>query len=78
MTRRTYRRILYIERRILSLKKRDLIKIIESHGGIFVRHGSDHDIYSNAEGTKKSQVPRHNEINEITAKKIFKQLGIKL
>lgn len=60
------------------MKKKDLIKIIISHGGSFVRHGSDHDIYQNAEGTKKTQVPRHNEINEITAKKIIKQLGIKL
>ncbi len=60
------------------MKKRDLVKIIISQGGKFVRHGSDHDIYSNAKGTKKTQVPRHKEINEFTAKKILKQLDIKL
>ena len=60
------------------MKKKDLIKIIISHGGKFVRNGSNHDIYSNAEGTKKTQVPRHNEINEIIAGDVFKQLGIKL
>lgn len=60
------------------MKKKDLIKIIISHGGKFVRNGSNHDIYSNAQGTKKIQVPRHNEINEFTAKKILKQLDIKL
>lgn len=77
LDRRTKGRIIIIRKEVLPLKKKDLIKFILSHGGKFVRHGSDHDIYQNALGTKKTQVPRHNEINEITAKKILKQLGIK-
>lgn len=59
------------------MKKRDLIKILESQGCKFVRHGTGHDIYESADGSKKTQIPRHNEINEITAKQIFKQLGVK-
>nr|DAL26873.1 MAG TPA_asm: HICA protein [Caudoviricetes sp.] len=77
LDRRIKGRIVVIRKEVLPLKKKDLIKIILSHGGSFVRHGSDHDIYQNAQGNKKTQLPRHNEINEITAKKILKQLGIR-
>ena len=58
------------------MKKKDIVRFIESHGAKFKRHGSNHDIY--VLGKKRTSVPRHNEIDEDTAKGIFKQLGIKV
>ena len=58
------------------MKKRDVVRLIENHGAKFKRHGSNHDIY--VLGKKRTSVPRHNEIDEDTAKGIFKQLGIKV
>lgn len=58
------------------MKKRDVVRFIESHGAKFKRHGGNHDIY--VLGKRRTSVPRHNEIDEDTAKGIFKQLGIKV
>lgn len=57
------------------MKKRDLIKIIESNGGRFLRDGGDHDIY--IRNNKRTSVPRYREIDDFLAKTILKQLGIK-
>jgi mRNA interferase HicA len=57
------------------MKRKDLIKQIESMGCILIRHGAKHDWYNNP-NTKKSQpIPRHNEINDNLAKHILKMLG---
>ena len=52
------------------MKKRDLVKTIEKLGFWFLRSGGRHDIYTN--GDINVAVPRHNEINEITARAIIK------
>jgi len=60
------------------VKRRDLIKKIESSGCVFIRHGGKHDWYQNP-GTKVSQpVPRHRELKEHLhlARHILKMLGI--
>lgn len=57
------------------MKQRDLIKKLESAGFVFKEHGGNHDTYKR--GSDTEQVPRHTEINEITAKKILKKWGIK-
>ena len=54
------------------MKRRDLIKLAEENGFKFLRNGGDHDIYT--DGKKKVAIPRHKEINEITAKKIARQV----
>lgn len=62
------------------MKRRDLIKKLESAGWYLVRHGSEHDIYkhNNPVGDRNLvQVPRHREINEITAKQILRDAGLK-
>lgn len=56
------------------MKRKDLIKRLEKAGFKFERHGSDHDIY--VRGNETEEVPRHKEINEITAKKIIKRRGL--
>lgn len=56
------------------MNRKDLIKRLEKAGFKFERHGSDHDIY--VRGNETEEVPRHKEINEITAKKIIKRRGL--
>lgn len=58
------------------MKTRDLIKKLEKAGFRFDRHGSKHDIYTRSEDEEES-VPRHKEMNEITAKEILKRWGLK-
>jgi predicted RNA binding protein YcfA (HicA-like mRNA interferase family) len=57
------------------MKRKDLIKQIESMGCSLVRHGAKHDWYINPETKKSQPVPRHNEINEILARHILKMLS---
>ena len=56
------------------MKRKDLIKQIESLGCKLVRHGAKHDWYINPETKKSQPVPRHNEINENLARHIIKML----
>ncbi len=55
------------------MKRRDLEKKLRTLGWILARHGSRHDVWSN--GERDLVVPRHNEINEYTAKAILKEAG---
>ena len=57
------------------MNRKDLIKKLEKNGWYFDRHGGNHDIYTN--GKKIVSIPRHREINEITAKNIIKRCGLK-
>lgn len=66
--------IIYNIRRY-TMKQRDLIKKLEKAGFRFKEHGGNHDTYKR--GTDTEQVPRHKEINEITAKMILKKWGLK-
>lgn len=60
------------------MKRRDLLKkldrIAREQGETLeeVREGGSHTIYR--VGPKQFPVPRHNEINELTAKSILKQI----
>ncbi len=56
------------------MKRRDLIKKIESMGCLFIRHGGKHDWYQNPKTKVTQPVPRHREINEQLAKHILKML----
>lgn len=58
-----------------AMKRRDLIKKLEDAGFHFKEHGGNHDTYKR--GSDTEQVPRHTEINEITAKRILKKWGLK-
>ena len=57
------------------MKRRDLIKMLAANGWWKAREGSDHTIYTN--GKRSEPIPRHSEINEITAQKILKRAGLK-
>jgi predicted RNA binding protein YcfA (HicA-like mRNA interferase family) len=55
------------------MKRLDLEKRLSSLGWFMVRHGSRHDVWS--DGEREIVIPRHNEINEYTAKAILKEAG---
>lgn len=57
------------------MKRRDLIRLLESNGWRLLRNGANHDIYTN--GEKCEPVPRHNEIKEQLAKSIIRRHGLK-
>lgn len=56
------------------MKQTELVKILKANSWELLRHGGNHDVYSN--GKKTVAVPRHNEIKEFTAQAILKQCGI--
>lgn len=57
------------------MKRRDLVKQLETEGCELLRHGGRHDIYHNPTTGRSEPVPRHREINEILAKKIIRSLS---
>ncbi|MDD4273147.1 MAG: type II toxin-antitoxin system HicA family toxin [Desulfobacter postgatei] len=57
------------------MKRKDLISKIISMGCVFLRYGSNHDLYQNPKTGKKQPVPRHREIDEQLAKHILKELA---
>lgn len=58
------------------MKRRDLIKKLETAGYKLDREDGDHSIYEK-NNSRPVQVPRHREINEYTAKAILKAAGVK-
>ena len=57
------------------MKRRRLIKHLETHGCELLREGRNHTVYNPAK-SKTSTVPRHAEIDDALAKKICKDLMI--
>jgi mRNA interferase HicA len=55
------------------MKRRDLIKKLESIGFRLERNGARHDVYRR--GDEEEMIPRHAEINERLAKAILKRRG---
>jgi predicted RNA binding protein YcfA (HicA-like mRNA interferase family) len=55
------------------MKRRDPEKKLRTLGWLLVRHGSRDDVWST--GEREIAVPRHNEINEYTARAILKEAG---
>jgi len=57
------------------LKREELLRIINSIGCVFVRHGANHDWYKNPQTGKSQPIPRHKEIEDGLAKRIIKRLS---
>ena len=53
------------------MKHRELVRLLEQLGYMLVRHGGNHDVYR--KGLVEIAVPRHREINEVTAKQILRK-----
>ncbi len=58
------------------MKRRDLIRQLETNGCQLLREGSKHSVYWNPVTRKVSTVPRHTEINVFLARKICRDLEI--
>lgn len=58
------------------MKRTKLLKHMHRHGCIFDREGRSHTIYTDADGTRKTAVPRHPEIKPNTVRKICKDMAI--
>ncbi len=57
------------------MKRRDLTRELEKAGYKAIRDDGDHTIYAK-DGYRPVQVPRHQEINEYTARAILKAAGL--
>jgi predicted RNA binding protein YcfA (HicA-like mRNA interferase family) len=58
------------------MKRRDLIRHIESYGCVFVREGGSHTIYKNPANGIMTAIPRHREIKDSLARKICDDLDL--
>jgi mRNA interferase HicA len=58
------------------VKRRQLLNHLARHGCELLREGSSHSIYRNTRTGKRTSVPRHGEVDNVTARKICRQLGI--
>jgi len=57
------------------MKTRDLVKMFKKNGWWLLRHGGNHDIYTN--GKETEEIVRHREMNERLAKAIIRKHGLK-
>jgi mRNA interferase HicA len=60
------------------MKRRVLIRFLETNGCVLLREGKKHSVYLNKIRSKVSTVPRHREINDFLAHKICRDLEIPL
>ena len=58
------------------MKRNELVRHLRSNGCELVREGRRHSWWRNPNLNKRSAVPRHNEIDDLMAEKICKDLGI--
>ena len=57
------------------MKKFELLQKLNKQGAVLLRHGAKHDVYVQPKTSKEATVPRHDDINEYTAKAILKKLS---
>jgi len=53
------------------MKRKELEKALKQSGWWLLRHGGNHDIWTN--GERQEPVPRHNDINEKLAHSILRK-----
>ena len=58
------------------MKRRDLIRHLESYGCEFLREGGKHTVYVNRREQKVTTIPRHREVDQKLSYKICKDLGV--
>ena len=58
------------------MKRGDLLRHLRQNGCELLREGARHSWWHNPRQYKRSSVPRHNEIIDLLARKICKDLGI--
>lgn len=58
------------------MKRRDLIRHLESHGCKLIREGGSHSIYTNDTTGRKEAVPRHADIKKHLGRSICRNLNV--
>ena len=58
------------------MKRGDLIRYLRENGCVLLREGGRHSWWHNPGQNKRSAIPRHNEIVDVLARKICKDLGV--
>ena len=58
------------------MKRSEFIKYLNEHNCGFVKHGGKHDKYMNHSNWKRTNIPRHPEIDDDLCSLICKQLEI--
>lgn len=58
------------------MKRHDLVAYLERHGCRLLREGGRHSVYVNPSARRSSAVPRHREINDLLAAKIYRDLDV--
>jgi mRNA interferase HicA len=58
------------------VKRRVLIAHLTACGCVLIREGAKHSWWGNPANARRTAVPRHNEIGDILARKICRDLGI--
>jgi predicted RNA binding protein YcfA (HicA-like mRNA interferase family) len=58
------------------MKRRDLIRHLNSHGCVLLREGRSHSIFINQATGVRTPVPRHRELPEPLVRVICRQLGV--
>lgn len=58
------------------VKRRDLLKELGKYGVLLIDHGGRHAKLINPRNNRKAPLPRHREIDDFTAKQIWKQLDL--
>ena len=58
------------------MKRRDLLRHLETYGCELLREGGSHSVYIQRERGGMSTIPRHREVNELLARKICRDLKV--
>jgi mRNA interferase HicA len=58
------------------MKRRDLIRHLNTQGCVLLREGRSHSIYINQASGARAAVPRHRELPEPLVRVICRQLGV--
>jgi mRNA interferase HicA len=58
------------------MKRRELLKYLETQGCVLLREGKRHSVFLNKLTKKVSTIPRHREINDFLSRKICRDLQI--
>ena len=59
----------------MSVKRADLVRLLEENGFRLVREGGNHSIYF--DGTHTIPVKRHRDFDRVTANELCKQAGLR-
>ena len=58
------------------MKRKALLRHLRKHGCVLLREGSRHSWWHNPDRNRRSAIPRHNEIMDLLARKICKDLDV--